>query len=255
MKAFKALNNDWTCNSFKFEVGKEYEHPGTVKMCESGFHACISPADILKYYDLIQYNKFAEVECEGVVGPQSDCSKIAAKKIRIVKELSFEEMVAAIKNFDYKKMLAGENSQSSSVSSSDGVRSSYGVSSSYGVRSSDGVSSSYGVLKSFGVHKSLFVANRKMKPKIFKTKVSEERFDVVMAELKNKVGSWSPTFNNLRALYLANGGVWKKVPVQNAAEISRDEAWADMPKAAIEYLKSLPEFHAELFEEITGHKV
>ena len=71
----------------------------------------------------------------------------------------------------------------------------------------------------------------------------------------SKLNGWKPTFNNIKALYLANGSDWKLTPISNAKEISKQEAWADMPKEAIEYVKSLPEFDAEMFKEITGIEV
>lgn len=99
MKAYKAFNNDWTCNNFKFEVGKTYKHDGPVKLCSSGFHACLVPSDLIKYYDLIQYNKFAEVECVGdIEGPEKDCSKIACREITIIRELSFDSAWSASGN-------------------------------------------------------------------------------------------------------------------------------------------------------------
>ena len=41
----------------------------------------------------------------------------------------------------------------------------------------------------------------------------------------------------------------------NAKAIQKEEAWADMPKEAIEYIKSLPEFNAKIFFEVTGIEV
>jgi hypothetical protein len=93
-----------------------------------------------------------------------------------------------------------------------------------------------------------------MKPKIFRTKVSEERFNSVMTEFRNHLGNWKPTFNNLKSLYLACGSEWKKVEVSNAKELQKEEAWSGMPVAAIDYLKSLPEWDAAIFFEITGIK-
>jgi hypothetical protein len=93
-----------------------------------------------------------------------------------------------------------------------------------------------------------------MKPKIFKTSVSKERFDLVMRELKFHLDSWHPEVTNMKALYLQNGSKWECTPIQNAVNLSKEESWVGMPKAAIDYLKSLPEFNAKIFEEITGIK-
>ena len=55
--------------------------------------------------------------------------------------------------------------------------------------------------------------------------------------------------------YKIPGKEWKKTPVTQAKEIQIKEAWEGMPKEAINYLKSLPEFDANIFEKITGIKV
>ena len=59
----------------------------------------------------------------------------------------------------------------------------------------------------------------------------------------------------MKSLYLKYGEQWKLTPIPRAQEISKIEAWQDMPKDAIEYISSLEEFDAEMFEEITGIKV
>ncbi len=64
--------------------------------------------------------------------------------------------------------------------------------------------------------------------------------------------NWSPTFNNLKSLYLKNGSDWTKTPIPRAAEISKKEAWADMPEEMRHYIKSLPEFDEKIWNEITG---
>ena len=137
------------------------------------------------------------------------------------------------------------------VSWSNGVNRSFGVNRSDGVNGSNGVSGSFGILNSYGVDCALFLANKKRVYLIFGKEVSEGRFFEVENNLSGKLGSWKPTFNNIKALYLKNGSDWKLTPIKNAEEIARQEAWRDMPREAVEYIASLPEFDADMFFEIT----
>ena len=142
-------------------------------------------------------------------------------------------------------------SWSHGVNRSDGVSGSDGVNRSDGVNGSDGVSWSFGILNSYGVDRALFLANKKRVYLIFGKEVSEGRFLEVENNLYRKLGSWRPTFNNIKALYLKNGSDWKLTPIKNAEEISKQEAWKDMPREAVEYIASLSEFDADMFFEIT----
>ena len=137
------------------------------------------------------------------------------------------------------------------VSWSNGVNRSDSVSWSDGVNGSDGVNWSFGILNSYGVDRALFLANKKRVSLIFGKEVSEGRFLEVENNLYRKLGSWRPTFNNIKALYLKNSSNWKLTPIKNAEEISKQEAWKDMPREAVEYIASLPEFDADMFFEIT----
>ena len=141
--------------------------------------------------------------------------------------------------------------RSNGVSGSNGVNRSNGVSGSNGVNRSDGVNGSFGILNSYGVDCALFLANKKRVYLIFGKEVSEGRYLEVKNNLYEKLGIWDPNFNNIKALYLKNGSDWKLTPIKNAEEISKQEAWKDMPREAVEYVASLPEFDADMFFEIT----
>ena len=136
-----------------------------------------------------------------------------------------------------------------------GVNESTSVNGSNGVNESDGVNRSNGVYGSFGVDCALFLANKPRTYTIFGKEVSEKRFNDVYDNLIDTLHDWRPTFNNIKSLYLKNGSDWVKTPIKDAKEISKREAWADMPKEAIDYIKSLPEFDADMFAEITGIEV
>ena len=126
-----------------------------------------------------------------------------------------------------------------------------GVNRSSGVNRSNGVNRSFGILNSYGVDCALFLANKKRVYLIFGKEVSEGRYLEVKNNLYEKLGIWEPNFNNIKALYLKNGSDWKLTPIKNAEEIARQEAWRDMPREAVEFVASLPEFDADMFFEIT----
>ena len=146
-------------------------------------------------------------------------------------------------------------SRSGGVNASDGVNRSRGVSASDGVSESFGVNQSFGILDCFGVDSALFLANKPRVYSIFAVEVNGERYSGVWGELYEKLNGWVPTFNNIKTLYLKSGNSWKDTPIDKAEEIQKEEAWADMPKAAIDYIASLPEFDADMFFKITGIKV
>ena len=92
MKAYKVFNSDLTCKGFQYEIGKTYKIDGKPIMCKRGFHACKNVADCFSYYSFDPKNKVAEVELSGkILGEDED--KQCATKIKIVKELTWNEML------------------------------------------------------------------------------------------------------------------------------------------------------------------
>lgn len=106
MKAYKGFESDLSCKGFQYEIGGTYEEPGAV-LCECGFHACTNPLDVFKYYHPIINNRFCEVDicevsCVDRYGIHASDSKIAAKKIQIVREMNVFELID-----EFRKMTPG----------------------------------------------------------------------------------------------------------------------------------------------------
>ena len=90
--AYKGFNKDLTCRGFQYEIGKEYEVQ-EVSVCESGFHACENPFDVLDYYGDILNNRFCKVEQSGTI--KKDDKKQASSKIKVVAEIGFAGLFKA----------------------------------------------------------------------------------------------------------------------------------------------------------------
>ena len=93
MKGYKVFNEDWTCRDFKYVVGKTYEMEESPLCCDRGFHFCTNLADCFNYYSFNTNNKVAEVEALGEIDKANDDTKHCTNKIKIVRELAWEEVL------------------------------------------------------------------------------------------------------------------------------------------------------------------
>ena len=92
-KGFKVFNGDWTCNGFQYEIGKTFEMDGSPICCNRGFHFCTNLSDCFNYYAFNSDNKVAEVEAIGEVVSDSGDTKHCTNKIKIVRELTWHEVL------------------------------------------------------------------------------------------------------------------------------------------------------------------
>nr|DAL57428.1 MAG TPA_asm: hypothetical protein [Caudoviricetes sp.] len=90
--AYKGFNKDLTCRGFQYEVGKEYVEE-KVSICNSGFHACENPFDVLDFYGDVLNNRFCKVEQSGLI--EKDDKKQVSSKIKVVAEIGFAGLFKA----------------------------------------------------------------------------------------------------------------------------------------------------------------
>ena len=110
MIGYKGFDKDLKCRDFQYEVGKEYEHDGKVKLCKSGFHFCENPQGVFGHYAPGNGSRFAIVEAGGVSDERESDSKRVAKKLKIKSEISVFEMCRIavdvfFENFGFKKKI------------------------------------------------------------------------------------------------------------------------------------------------------
>ena len=101
MKGYKVFNGDWTCRDFRYEVGKTYEMEESPQCCGRGFHFCTNLADCFNYYSFNTDNKVAEVEALGEIDKDDDDTKHCTNKIKIVRELAWEEVLTLCNSGDW----------------------------------------------------------------------------------------------------------------------------------------------------------
>ena len=85
--AYKGFDENLCCRGFQYEIGKEYVHEGEIECCESGFHACTNPFDVLDYYPVERRNRFCVVEQSGMIKTGNGDSKQASSMIKIKAEI------------------------------------------------------------------------------------------------------------------------------------------------------------------------
>ena len=149
--AYKGFDKDMKCRGFQFEVGKTYEHTGSVKRCESGFHSCEHPLDVLGYYSPGEGSRYAVVEASGELSrEESGDTKLASARLDVRAELQIPDLIAAAVKFvfDHAKPTKGAtNKRKQKVASNSGD---YGAASNSGYQGAASNSGQHGVAAHFG---------------------------------------------------------------------------------------------------------
>lgn len=96
VKGYKVFNADWTCRGFQYVVGETFEEDVIPSCYKKGFHFCTKASDCFNYYPFDPNNKVAEVEAIGEIDTSSVNSKCCTNKIRIVRELSWNEVLEIV---------------------------------------------------------------------------------------------------------------------------------------------------------------
>lgn len=96
IKGYKVFNPDWTCEGFQFEVDKTFKHKGSIEIYKKGFHFCQKASDCFNYYSFDSKNKVAEIEAIGLV--ETDGTTSVTDQIKIVREISWSGLLTIVNN-------------------------------------------------------------------------------------------------------------------------------------------------------------
>jgi len=92
--AYKGFDSNMQCRGFQYEVGQHYVHNGPVRQCDSGFHVCQNPLDVLDFYGLEKGNRFAKVTVGGMID-RGDNKKWSAAELTVEVELKLPDLIGA----------------------------------------------------------------------------------------------------------------------------------------------------------------
>ncbi len=122
---YKGFEPDWKCRGFQYAIGSTYLHPGPVKACDQGFHACEYPLDVFSYYPPA-ISRFALVEQSGELSRNSADSKVASREITIKAELSLPGIIKAAIEYTFKRALPIAHESPASATGDQGAASATG---------------------------------------------------------------------------------------------------------------------------------
>ena len=97
---YKALDPDFTCRDYQYEVDKTFEHEGKIEPCSEGFHFCQNdPLDVFHYYPLVsresslptRYAKVSALKKDTIISLCGD--KCVTSKITIEEETTLDALV------------------------------------------------------------------------------------------------------------------------------------------------------------------
>ena len=277
IRGYKVFNHDWTCRGFQYKVGETYEHKGNISICERGFHFCRDIAKCFNYYDFNPNNKVAEIEALGNV--ESDDDKSVTDKIKIVREISWEEMLRLANSGKGNMGLENSGSHNSGWYNSGSHNSGWYNSGWYNSGSYNSGSYNSGSYNSgshnsgwynSGSHNSGWYNSGSYNSGFFNTKDAtvklfnrntKYKYDTIANCKGIKVLEWN--YENNWWIYSNNmtedekkehpehetlGGYLKAIPYKDACKLMWDKLDDDEKQA----VKEIPYFDADVFEEITG---
>ena len=91
MIGYKGFDRNLCCKDMQYELNHVHEHIGTLLMCNSGFHFCTVPVNVLRYYPNVEGNKYAIIEASNVIKHKED--KSVTNRLIIKKLLTYEELL------------------------------------------------------------------------------------------------------------------------------------------------------------------
>lgn len=97
---YKGFDSKLRGMGMQFEVGKTFEVNGDPKTVRNGMHFCTEPFGVFDYYPRRCGNRYCVVEALGQISTDDSLNtRASTNKMRIIKEISKDEMVRIQKEY------------------------------------------------------------------------------------------------------------------------------------------------------------
>ena len=264
-RAYKVFNPDWTCLNKQYEVGKEYKET-QIKICHQGIHACLNLSDCFNYYSFDSKNKVAEITVLGNFAGMEGDSKIVSDHIKIEKELSWDDVLRLCNSGNYN---SGDHNSGDCNSGDNNLGDNNSGDYNSGNRNS-GYSNSGN--RNSGDNNSGDCNSGNYNSGLFNTKEHNMYCFDILSDMKRDDWEYHPAryasfkFNLISFIgfdvmteeekknfpeYKTIGGYLKTNDYKTACEIW----WGKLNQKEKDSFKTLPNFNADIFYEITGIRI
>lgn len=245
VRGYKVFNGEWQCREKKYICPGKFEEDVKPMTCEQGMHFCKQAVDCFNYYEFDPNNKVAEVIAYGEVAEDGD--KCCTDKLEIVREIPWAEVLEIVNTGKGCTGLSNSGNLNSGNWNS-GDRNS-------GDRNSgDWNSGNYSSGCFNTAETKIYLFN---KPSDWK--YSDWRYSRACCILSNMPfddiewivsANMTETEKNAYPKYKTTGGFLRKVKAEDC-----QKWWNMLSDKEKNEVKSLPNFDAEIFKEITGISV
>ena len=99
INGYKATDKNLQCLGYQYVVGETYTHDGEISLCNSGFHFCENPLDVLDYYNLCE-SEFLTVEADGKC--KRDDKKTVTNKLKVSASIGLPGFIKASVEWIFK---------------------------------------------------------------------------------------------------------------------------------------------------------
>ena len=263
MLRIKGFNKDLKCRKMQFEVGKEYKIDSSkLELCtDTVFHYCKTLKQVNTFYDVKENNRYCYIE---VLGEEiCDPDKCGSNHIKIVREILGEELDilmgrvngntgifnAGDCNTGYSNTGNWNTGNSNAGNSNTGSWNTGNWNTGYSNTGNWNTGNSYAGNSNTGDfnacnYSSGFFCTEEPKVRLFNKEI-----DISVPEFRESK-YYSALFSSPFTLTEEIDGKFVKYTYKEACS----KWWEGMSEENKEIVRSIPNFDAEIFEEITGIK-